>query len=152
MLCSHYAGRFYRECDQSQRGTTGRQPGNLTLLRPPTSFCKWGEWNEKGGTANNGNLKRFPFSSPGSHSPEIFQCLSPPPLCTYITVPSAAHWTLFHWLIDWSVDSITATVLCPARWHSGTQSHLNFTALLIKYSHPSAYVRRLLCSMENYYH
>lgn len=66
------------ECDRewkTARAGRGRQPGNPTFLRPPSASVGGG-WQEKGGTANDGNMRRFPFSSLDSYSPEIFH---PPP-------------------------------------------------------------------------
>lgn len=105
------------ECDcewKAVRASRGRQPGNPTFLRPPSASVGGG-WQEKGGTANDGNLRRFPFSSLDSYSPEIFH---PPPHHRHshhhhhvpITVPSARH-CITDWLTDWPTHRLSLLLL-----------------------------------------
>lgn len=100
-------------------GSRGRQPGNLTLLRPPPASVRGGEWEEKGGMANDGNLKRFPFSSLDSYSPDIFHSSSTSPTpphiyyCTFCYLLDTVSPT--DWLIDW-LSHFTVT-LTPLIFH-----------------------------------
>ncbi len=102
--------RVQPERQKESGASGGRQPGNLTPLRPPSAPVSWGVvgWKEKGGMANDGNLKRFSFSSLDSYSPEIFHSPSPPPpppppkRLTYILLYLLlAAVSLTDWLTGW---------------------------------------------------
>lgn len=59
-------GESVTRTERHSRASRGRQPGNLTLLRPPWASIR-GDVKEKGGRASEGNPKRFPFSSLDSY-------------------------------------------------------------------------------------